>query len=190
MQNRSENFTANRDIVLNELSGALRSVDPDSVVKLMDLILSSARVFFVGIGRVHLSLQAIAKRFAHLGIDAHCVGDITEPAISKGDLLIVGSGSGESLFPVVIANKAFDIGATIVHIGSNPHGAVSRYVALMVRIPVQTKMNLSDEIQSEQPMTALFEQSLLLLGDILAKMIIQKKELDLKSLWKFHANLE
>ena len=190
MQNRSENYTTNRDMVLNELTGALRSVDPDSVVKLMDRILSSERVFLVGVGRVQLSLQAIAKRFAHLGIDVHCVGDITEPAITKKDLLIVGSGSGESLLPVAIAHKAFDIGATVAHIGSNPHGAVSRYASLMVRIPVQTKMSLPDEIRSEQPMTSLFEQSLLLLGDILARMIIQEKELDLKSLWQFHANLE
>ena len=190
MQNRSEIFTANRDMVLNELDDALKRVDPDSVLQLMELILSSNRVFFVGVGRVFLSLQSIAKRFAHLGIDAHCVGEITEPAITKGDLLIVGSGSGESLIPVAIAKKAFDLGATIAHIGSNPHGSVSSYVSLMVRIPVQTKMNLADEIQSAQPMTSLFEQALLLLGDILAKMIIVEKGLDLKSLWKFHANLE
>lgn len=190
MQNRIEIFTVNRDIALDELSSALKGIDPDSVLRLMELILASHRVFFIGVGRVFLSLQAIAKRFSHLGIDAHCVGEITEPAISRGDLLIVGSGSGESLVPVAIAKKAFDIGATVAHIGSNPHGTVSRYAALMVRIPVQTKMNLPDEIQSAQPMTTLFEQSLLLLGDILAKMIIHEKELDLKSLWKFHANLE
>ena len=39
-------------------------------------------------------------------------------------------------------------------------------------------------------MTSLFEQSLLLMGDILAKMIIEQKQLDMKALWQFHANLE
>lgn len=190
MQKRSEAYVKIRDLVLDELSDALGSVDPDSVAKLVDLILSADRVFFVGVGRVLLSLQAIAKRFAHLGIDAHCVGDITEPAITNRDLLIVGSGSGESLFPVAIAKKAYDIGATVAHIGSNPHGAVSRYASMMVRIPVRTKLNLEDEIDSAQPMTSLFEQSLLLLGDILSKMIIEEKGLDLQLLWKYHANLE
>lgn len=190
MKSRSDIYTTNTELVLTEISGALHGVDPDSVVKLTESILAADRVFFIGVGRVFLSLQAMAKRFAHLGIETHCVGEITEPAITKKDLLIVGSGSGESLLPVAIARKAFDIGATVAHIGSNPNGSVSRYSSLMVRIPVQTKMNLADEIPSAQPMTSLFEQSLLLFGDILAMMIIKEKSLDLKSLWRFHANLE
>ena len=57
------------------------------------------------------------KRFAHLGIKAHCVGEINEPAIKKDDLLIVGSGSGGSLFPLGIAKKAREtVDCTIVHI--------------------------------------------------------------------------
>lgn len=62
--------------------------------------------------------------------------------------------------------------------------------SLMVRIPVRTKHYLADEIDSAQPMTSLFEQSLLLLGDIVAKMIIERRGLDMKALWRYHANLE
>jgi 6-phospho-3-hexuloisomerase len=36
----------------------------------------------------------------------------------------------------------------------------------------------------------LFEQTLLLLGDILAKMIIDDRKVNLKDLWQYHANLE
>ena len=60
----------------------------------------------------------------------------------------------------------------------------------MVRIPVRTKLYLEDEIASVQPMTTLFEQSVLLLGDVIAKMIIEERQLDMKSLWRYHANLE
>ena len=60
----------------------------------------------------------------------------------------------------------------------------------MVRIPVRTKLYLEDEIDSVQPMTSLFEQSVLLLGDTVAKMIVEKHGLDMKELWKYHANLE
>ena len=60
----------------------------------------------------------------------------------------------------------------------------------MVRIPVRTKNYLEDEIDSIQPMTSLFEQSLLLFGDVVAKMIIDERGLDMKSLWRYHANLE
>lgn len=179
-----------RELVLKELEVSLGSIGEDKVEQLIDIVLSSRKVFFVGVGRVLLSLEAMAKRWAHLGIDTHIVGEITEPAITAEDVLIVGSGSGTTLFPAGIAKKAHAIGAKVVHIGSNPNSDLNDIVALMVRIPVRTKNYLDDEIDSEQPMTSLFEQTLLLLGDIIAKMIIDRKQLDMKSLWQYHANLE
>jgi 6-phospho-3-hexuloisomerase len=139
---------------------------------------------------VMLCLQAVTKRLAHLGINAHYVGEITEPAITSKDLLIVGSGSGTTLFPVSIARKAKSFGATVIHIGSNPKSDMKDIADFMVRIPVRTKLYLDDEIESTQPMTSLFEQTLLLLGDIVAKMIIDDRKVNLKELWQYHANLE
>lgn len=190
-QDFSARYEETRRAVLGELEQALGSVDPASLERLKEDILLAEQVFFVGVGRVMLSLQCVCKRLAHLGIRAHYVGEITEPHLNEGDLLIVGSGSGSSLFPAAIARKARQsVNCKIVHIGSNPHGEVSRYADYMVRIPVRTKEYLDDEIDSCQPMTTLFEQSLLLLGDILAKMIIEEKQLDMKALWRYHANME
>ena len=145
----------------------------------------------VGVGRVMLALQCVCKRLAHLGVHAHYVGEITEPHLNPGDLLIVGSGSGASLFPLGIAKKArAAVDCRIVHIGSNPNSEMKEIADFMVRIPVRTKFYLEDEIDSCQPMTSLFEQSVLLLGDILAKMIIEEKGIVMKDLWAYHANLE
>ena len=177
--------------VMAELEKTLLAVDPEQLERLRDEILAADQVFFVGVGRVMLALQCICKRLAHLGIRANYVGEITEPAITKDDLLIVGSGSGASLFPLGIAKKArAAVDCRIVHIGSNPNSEMKEIADFMVRIPVRTKFYLEDEIDSCQPMTSLFEQSVLLLGDILAKMIIEEKGLDMKSLWQYHANLE
>ena len=179
------------DAVLDELKRTLASVDPASLERLKDDILAADQVFFVAVGRVMLSLQSICKRLAHLGIKAHYVGEITEPHLNKNDLLIVGSGSGGSLFPLGIAKKArATVDCRIVHIGSNPNSEMKDICDYMVRVPVRTKNYLEDEIDSVQPMTTLFEQSLLLIGDILAKMIIDEKQLDMKGLWQFHANME
>ena len=177
--------------VLDELQRTLDSIDPASVEKLAQAILEADQVFFVGVGRVLLSLQCVCKRLAHLGIKAHYVGEITEPAITKNDLLIVGSGSGASLFPLGIAKKARSaVDCKIVHIGSNPNSEMKGIADFMVRIPVRTKFYLEDEIDSCQIMTSLFEQSVLLLGDVLAKMIVEQRQLDMKALWQYHANLE
>lgn len=59
-----------------------------------------------------------------------------------------------------------------------------------MRIPVQSKLACPDELRSQQPMTSLFEQTLLLYGDAVARVIVERKALDLTSLWQYHANLE
>ena len=176
--------------IISEIQKTLLNVREENVEELIALISRADKVFFVGVGRVLLSLEAVAKRLGHLGIRTYVVGQITEPAITDKDLLIVGSGSGESLFPLGIARKAHSFGAKVAHIGANLESTMKQYSTLFVRIPVQTKLHLSGETPSVQPMTSLFEQSLLLLGDIIALMMIRKENIDMKSLWQFHANLE
>lgn len=176
--------------ILAECNVALSKIREEDVKAFIDLVLSAEKVFFIGVGRVKLEVEAFAKRLAHLGINTCIVGEITEPAMTENDVLVVASGSGESLIPVAIAQKAKKIGGKIIHIGSNPESTLAPITDLMVRIPVQTKLYLSDEIASAQPMSSLFEQSLLLFGDTVAKMIVDKEKIELKSLWKLHANLE
>lgn len=184
------NYKETTNLVLSELQTSLATVDEQTVEKFIQALDSADQIFFVGVGRVLLSLEAFAKRLAHLGYKTHIVGEITEPAITENDLLIVGSGSGTTLFPAGIAQKAHKIGAKVIHIGSNPNSDLKDIIEFMVRIPVRTKYYLDDEIDSQQPMTSLFEQTLLLFGDTIAKMIIDRKNLDMKLLWKYHANLE
>ena len=183
-------FPSACDLILEECRTALALVDPDAAERLLEAVLGAEKVFFVGVGRVLLSMQAMAKRMSHLSIHTVVVGQITEPAITKKDLLIVASGSGETLFPVAIAKKAKSLGAKVAHIGSNPASSLAPVTDVFVRIPVRTKLGLPDEIASRQPMTSLFEQSLLIFGDALAVMIVARRNLDVAALWQHHANLE
>ncbi len=150
---------------------------------------AARRVFTVGVGRVSLALQAFTKRLAHLGIDAWVVGSINEPALEPGDLLVVGSGSGESLVPVAIARRARELGGRILYMGSNASSTVAGLADRILRIPCRTKLALPDEIASEQPMASLFEQALLLVCDAMCLMIARRAGLDARS-YRGHANLE
>jgi len=179
-----------KSLIINEISEALDCVEEKQVYDLVDAILDADIVFLYGVGRVLIALQAFCKRLNHLGIRAYCVGELNEPAATDKSLLIVGSGSGESLCPVAIVKKASSLGMKIAHIGSNPQSTMKEYTDVLVRIPVKTKLNLKDEIQSKQIMSSLFEQSLFLLGDVTCMIIAKKKNLDIPSLWQFHANLE
>lgn len=183
-------YAASCRCILEECTEMLSRIDCRQSEQFIELLCDARRVFFIGVGRVMLSLEAMAKRLAHLGIETHVVGDINEPAFGTEDLLVVASGSGESIVPVAIARKAKNIGGKIVHIGSNPTGTVAQLADLQVRIPAQTKLALPDEFHSRQAMTSLFEQTLLLYGDAIAAVIIDEKGLDVHSLWDTHANLE
>ena len=69
------------DLVLDELHVSLGAIKEEEVEQLIDIVLGARKVFFIGVGRVMLSLQAIAKRWNHLGIDCHLVGEITEAEV-------------------------------------------------------------------------------------------------------------
>lgn len=177
-------------LILGEIQASLARVDIEQVQQLTDAILQANTVFLMGTGRTFLSLQAFCKRLNHLGIAAHCIGDTNEPAATPRDLLIVGSGSGESVCPVAIARKAVAMGIRVVYIGSGAKSSLQDIADINVRIPVQIKADLCDGIPSKQIMGSLFEQCLYLLCDTITLMIASRLELDPKELWRNHANLE
>lgn len=111
-------------LILHEIRTAMEAVDPKSVEALVNAILEADTVFLTGVGRVLISLQALCKRLNHMGIPAYCVGALNEPAATDKSLLIVGSGSGESVCPVAIVKKAAAIGVKIAHIGSNANSSM------------------------------------------------------------------
>lgn len=184
-------YAEEKQIILNELQDALGAVREDEVVAMVDAICQARMVFVTGVGRVLLMLQAFVKRLNHLGIKANFVGAIDEPAITSQDVLLVASGSGESVVPLSIIKVAKRYKAKIIHVGAKPNSSMTEYEDLFVRIPCKTKLSRPDEIPSQQIMSSLFEQSLLLLLDAAAMMIVKKQQItDLDELWKYHANLE
>ncbi|KXS49757.1 MAG: putative sugar phosphate isomerase involved in capsule formation [Halanaerobium sp. T82-1] len=186
----SEYYEAQKDIV-SELEKTLEKVDPEETNQLVEEIKKAEKVFFVAVGRVLLSLKSVAKRLAHLGVDCYIVGQVTEPAITENDLLIVGSGSGGTAFPLAIAEKAKQYDATVFHIGRNPECPMAEFSDFFVRIPASKEANLEVEgVESVQPMTSLFEQALLLFGDTIALMMVRERDIEMESLWQYHANLE
>ena len=184
-------------IIVQELADVLDHMDETQIDALVNLIANARKVFFVGVGRVELALEAIAKRLAHLGVDTVMVGQITEPAICGQDLLIVGSGSGKTGFPLFIAGKAKSFGAKVARIGIVEDCPMKQYTDLFVHVPAAGKPG-SGTKPSQQPLTrpvphpntSLFEQSLLLVGDAIAMSMVRKRDIDLDSLWEYHANLE
>ena len=47
-----------------------------------------------GVGREGLMMRAFTMRLYHLGLNAHCLGDMSCPPIGEGDLFIASAGPG------------------------------------------------------------------------------------------------
>ncbi len=184
------NFQNLKDEVCEEVKRALTNVNEQDLNELIDLILSAEKVFVVGVGRVMLVMQSFAKRLKHFGIDAHVVGEIVEPPIAKRDILIVGSGSGETMIPVNVAKLAKEFEAKVSLITSSVESTLRKLADTSVTIPCPTKLHLPDEPLSKQPMSNLFEQSLFIFCDCVTLLLQEKLGITEQEMWKAHANLE
>ena len=78
----AEDYPQAAALVTEECHRALTAIEPEKVLEYLDMLTSAKRVFFVGVGRVLLSLEAIAKRYAHLGIDTVIVGQLV-PEVAR-----------------------------------------------------------------------------------------------------------
>lgn len=108
----------------------------------------------------------------------------------QGDLLIVASASGESLFPVAIAKKAKQFGATVLYLGCTPASSADELADLHVLLRGRTKFTPPGDPVSVQPMSTLFEQQLYLLCDMITLKIMDRLGWDEATVKARHANLE
>lgn len=180
---------AGLDLVLDEVSGAVRSVDPDTLAVSAELIEHADRIFVFGQGRSGIALRAIGMRLMHLGLSVHVVGETTAPAIGPGDVLIAASGSGTTESVVRAADRAAAAGAAVIAVTTAAESPLARLAARTVRIDAAVKTDHGGS-SSAQYAGSLFEQAVLLVGDALFHALWQRSGAAAEELWTRHANLE
>jgi len=166
-------------------------VDPERVLKLIEAIESAKRIFVVGAGRSGLMVRTFAMRLMQMGLESYVAGETTTPPISAGDLLIVGSASGETGGPVSVARIAKSPKVKVVAITVFADSTLRTLADLVVTIPAPTpKARRSEPATSVQPMGSLFEQSLLALLDASILILMEKRRLTSDQMFQKHAVLE
>jgi 6-phospho-3-hexuloisomerase len=175
--------------VLDELKNVLQSVN--STQDFQQEILGAKRIFLAGKGRSGLQMRAFAMRLVHLGFIVHVVDDVTTPAITEHDLLIIGSGSGRTASLVNYATKAKELQARVAVITIDEHSPIGKMADCVLRLNAPTpKLADSNSAQSIQPMGSLFEQALGLVLDILVVELMEQLHMSAEQMFSRHANLE
>lgn len=176
--------------ILKELGAALDRVDPTKVDDLVNALLRAEKVFVYGQGRTGHASRAFAVRLMHLGISAHFVGDTTTPRISRRDICLVNSGTGQTRFVYHVASVAKEAGARLATLTAHPDAPIAEMADIVVNIPAPTKGEVATPRGSRQPPGSLFEQAAFLLMDAMVLMLMDRRRITPRMLARRHANIE
>lgn len=178
--------------ILKELESTLNAVDEEQTETLVQQICLANRIFVAGAGRSLLSIRGLAMRLMQTGYQSYVVGETVTPAIEKGDLFIIASGSGKTGALTVMAKKCREVGAALALITTNPDSPIGRLADYIVQIPAATPKGDGKQSTTIQPGASTFEQSILLLGDAVILYLTKDNTLEKNNelLMKRHANLE
>lgn len=174
---------------LDELTCVLVGIQPVQAEAFINAIRRHERIFLLGKGRSGMVMSMFAMRLMHLGLDAHVVGEATAPAIRPGDLLVIGSGSGETEGCVIVANKARSLGVTIALLTAVPGSAIGRISDILVVVPCRSKAQAAAS-GSRLLAGSLFEQALLVFCDCICARLAMDMGRDPSSIMDLHTNIE
>jgi 6-phospho-3-hexuloisomerase len=188
----SDRLDSTLDQILAEVAACVRQVSAESLAHAGALIESASRIFVAGAGRSGLCMRALAMRLIHIGKTVYVVGDTTTPAIAAANLLIIGSGSGQTASLLAIAAQARRQGATILLFTTNTSSPLAELADYRVVIPAPAFKTAGQAggLISMQPLGTLFEQSLFIVCDCLILGLMQLTGVSAAQMVERHANLE
>lgn len=174
------------ETVVSECSAAALAVSDQERGAMARLIADAHRVFVAGAGRSGLVARAFANRLVHLGLSVSVVGEITCAHTAPGDVLVVGSGSGETGSLVQMVAKAKNAGLRVALVTASPDSTIAREADVTVVIPAASK----GQGGSAQPMASTFEQASLLTYDSIVLLLMDLLGESSVSMYARHADLE
>ncbi len=180
------------DQILAEVAACVRQVSAESLAQAGAMIESAAQIFVAGAGRSGLCMRALGMRLTHVGKTVFVVGETTTPAIAKANLLIIGSGSGQTTSMLAIVAQARRQGARILLFTTDATSPLAEQADYRVVIPAPAFKTAEPVhgVISMQPLGTLFEQSLLILCDWLILDLMQRTGVSAAQMVERHANLE
>jgi len=155
------------------------------------------RVFVHGVGREGLMMRALCMRLAHLGLPAHCVGDVTAPPACGGDLLVASAGPGAFSTVDAICGVARGAGARVLLLTARPEGEFPRRQAdVVAHLPAQTMAD-EEEAAAESapsraklPMGSLYEGAMFVLFEMVVLELTRVLGQSPSQMRARHTNLE
>ena len=183
-------FELNYEKILGEIKTTLDTSNFASLEDFVDKIISAEKIVVFGAGRVGLMMKSFAMRLTHLNLQSFYVGDVNLPKTGTGDLIIIGSGSGNTKSVVAIAGAAKASGLDVVSVTASLNSSIADLSSSLIYLNCETKDVESKKRFSVQPMTTLFEQSLLIFLDALVLTLMYRLNENHESMLERHNVIE
>jgi 6-phospho-3-hexuloisomerase len=173
-----------------EVAGVLTHIPEDGFEVMCDELERAHRIACYGVGREGLMIRALTMRLYHLGLDAHVVGAMTTPPITRGDLLVVSAGPGQFSTVGALMDVARRAGARTLVVTARPDGDAARNADVIIHLPAQTMADDQDSSPSVLPMGSLYEAAQLLFFDVVSIRLRERLGMEPAIMRSRHTNLE
>jgi 6-phospho-3-hexuloisomerase len=188
-------------LMASKIREIANSISDEDAEKFIHELLNAKRVYVVGAGRSGLVAKAFAMRLMHLGLHAYVVGETITPALNKGDLMVIFSGSGRTKTVADLAETARDIGGKICLITSNADSRIGKIADCVVIIEHHRDTVADDAAEFEirqmmgdhksfAPLGTLFETASMIFADAVISRMMEITQTDESALKNRHTNIE
>lgn len=157
--------------IINEITQVMDNVEYNQIEKAMEYIQKDCSVFISGEGRSGFMAKGFAMRLMHLGYSVYVIGETITPALKRGDVLILVSGSGESSSVVSNGNKGLERGCKLIAVTSKEQSSIGNIAHHILLVPGTIKGELTKERSSIQLLSSLFDQSLHIVLDAICYLL-------------------
>jgi 6-phospho-3-hexuloisomerase len=188
-------------LMASKIREIANTISDEDAEKFIQELLSAKRIYVIGAGRSGLVAKAFAMRLMHLGLHAYVVGETITPALNKGDVMVIFSGSGRTKTVADLAETARDIGGRICLITSNADSRIGKIADCIVIIEHHRDAVADDAAEFEirqmmgdhksfAPLGTLFETTSMVFADAVISRMMEITQVDESALKNRHTNIE
>lgn len=174
-----------------ELGTVFTRLDDAAVDGVIERLARARRIVVFGGGREKLQIMGFAMRLFHIGLNAAVEGDMTTPAVGKGDVFLVTCGPGYISTALALMGVAKEAGAEVILITAQPQGRLAALADMVLHLPAQTMADdQGDRKTSVLPMGSLFEGALFVLFEVMVLKLKTALDISADAMRANHTNLE
>ncbi len=186
--------------IFDEVEPVMGRMDQTQMKAAVCAICSAKRIFVAGMGRSGYMMRCFGMRLMQMGLTAFMIGDMATPSAQEGDLLIIGSGSGETASLKGYVKKAKQLKCRVLVLTGHPESTLGREADVTVVLPVQEELHKNADgsmivydtknCGTKMLLGSCIELCMLLCTEALCMMVFQEMKFDESDMMRRHACFE